>query len=136
MTIKFILHTECWYFSLTKSKYSGLWVMSDLEAALGRQSPWQHYHKCASFSAKGTTWCMKILKPQGKEFFLQALKKNRQNLFLLIFILTSILCSYLFFMEETQLSWWNIKLCKNSFPVFFLFCFPMGYKADIKPKKV
>jgi hypothetical protein len=60
--------------------------MSDLEAALGRQSPWQRFHKSASSSAKGPTQSIRIFKaenlrphPQpskGSQFLLKSLYIN------------------------------------------------------------
>ena len=52
--------------------------MSDLEAALGKQSPWQHYHKSASSSVKGPTWSMRISN-LGKQSFLQVKKKKKKG---------------------------------------------------------
>ena len=52
--------------------------MSDLEAALGKQSPWQHYHKSASSSVKGPTWSMRISN-LGKQSFLQLKKKKKKK---------------------------------------------------------
>ena len=75
----FFIHWVLIFFSLTKSKYSGLWVMSDLEAALGKQSPWQHYHKSASSSVKGPTWSMRIYN-LGKQSFLQVKKKREEKI--------------------------------------------------------
>lgn len=63
--------------------------MSDLEAALGRQSPWQHFHKSASSSAKGPTQSTRIFKteklnphPQrgkGTQFLLRSLYINLRD---------------------------------------------------------